>query len=1300
LKAKLLFGFLFIAVLFSSSVAASIDTSKAKAMYLLDSSLVIDELGINANGVNSGATTGVTGVRNTAYFFNSSQSDSVNTNNLSILSTLNGQTNVSICAWILPNPKGAVSTIFGSQENGGGNGLTFDLSANNRVSLNKVGRTFSVAATVTPNVWNHVCAVSNATTMSMWVNNTLANTTASTETILMAGGTTRVLIGARPVANVSTDQYFNGTIDEVFVSSQPFNAAQVNQLFTFNYSFLPSPASFNPYVQAVDSWTSQQLQTFCAKYDTRAPYCTNNFTVLVDSSLRDVTGNGNTLTNSGATLTDLGYQGQGYNFNTTANLVSPITTNWSSSGFTICAWNYKTGTSGNYGTIAKQYAGGGNNREWHLSHVDTGYVFQQYYDGANAITSSYVISDSGWNHVCGNFNAQTNINTLYYNGVARDSDATPGYYSENFPLTIGASAVYAAFNGSIDNVAIYNRSLSAAEVSALYNNQFVDPTGLVAYYPFDEITNSTLTPFSNLSDKSGNGNTLTNNGATWVGDTTTGEGYYLFNTTNYLNKSSIQQSKLVHFTFTPFKENSGASQYVIYTDANYLVFRDSTTDYRFSIRNGTGTTFNAILPYTLFEENTEYSITANIDFSQSVLQMYINGAFYGNYSITGTGDTVARIIYFGSTNGGSGLNGTIQKVLLYNKTMTASEVLSLYNNQTILSGLVAYYDFDNQPSQYNITVNATDYFVVDTLNQPITAATEASLTQAIIAFQPYQLFTNNPIYGGNITVTGNGFSQTKSQTLTPATFNVSAGQYNVTFTSSDNYPQTINVTVPALSSTVYNITGVYNVKLNVTARNTVNTTPITTFSVNVSSYCYGSLSGNTTNGTIQFNLINNTMGCTTQDTQEVALANSYCDAGYTGDDFILPELRNPQHWCVNVSTQGYFLNTSKVATPVQIQTNYSASLYPYGTQNVVVRKASDGTILTTQNTTLIVENTTTQFVATIQNGTANITGFSAGTYNLKFVSMGYANVSYSYTYNSSSDPLPPTVTAYLSDLQTDVTFTISESTGNPITGALIQVSTFVNGTMTLVESKTTDFVGQAVFNLQLSAQTYFIQISASGYESRSDLTTLSSNTYAITLESQRSFNFDESSVSSVYYEYTPRQQQLDPVSNFVFNWTVIGDGVTIEEVSIQLFNQTGTLLQSITNTTNNPSMLSLQVDLTQYNLSTIIVQYSYTKEDYAEQSFLAVYYVAPKSYIGSIEEARLWAQNNIDFTWRIFLWFFIGIICAAALGSMYVRGAGNALLTLGVSIFFGYLLAIPMLYFAIPLVIIAVYLMANSGGGI
>lgn len=600
----------------------------------------------------------------------------------------------------------------------------------------------------------------------------------------------------------------------------------------------------------------------------------------------------------------------------------------------------------------------------------------------------------------------------------------------------------------------------------------------------------------------------------------------------------------------------------------------------------------------------------------------------------------------------------------FNSTPLTTFNVSFYNgtyfNYTTTNGSIVSEILSNTSSLFNITYSADNYFSKTYENVNLSTGThQGSLTGAYITFTPRELFTNNSLLG-NVTVSGQGATQTSTSNNV---FNLTQGNFTINVSVPSYYNKSFSVEVLLLENKTVNLTNIYNSILKVNATSRTNNTAINTFTTNIKNSVYGSLSGSTTNGSYFFNILNGT-------------------------------------WLVNTTSSGYFRNETNVSVITGTQTNHTASLYPYGTLGIIVRKTSDGNILSTQPTTITVENTTTQTITTVTNGTGNITGLGYGSYILKFNSSGYANVSYNYNYFSSDEQAPSSLTAYMTQATSQVIFTITSQSGTPIQGALVTIYTFVNGTMQLIGSQTTDFVGQTAFSLFLNTQTYRISISATDYSTRTDLTTLLSTTYDVALDPLETFNFDQSSLSNITYSYNPTSYQIEPEIVSTFNWTVVGDHVTVEDVSIRIYNSTGSLLYSITNTTDNPSMLTASIDTAALNLSTIIVQYAYTKEGYDEEVIHMTYYIAPKSYVGSIAEARTWAQTNISVGWRIFLWFFFGIFCSAALLSTFIRGVGAALGTLGVGMFAAYVLAIPLGWIGIGGIVIALYIVATSNSGV
>jgi alpha-tubulin suppressor-like RCC1 family protein len=123
------------------------------------------------------------------------------------------------------------------------------------------------------------------------------------------------------------------------------------------------------------------------------------------------------------------------------------------------------------------------------------------------------VRDGNWHHVVG---IKDGLNVItYVNGIKVAETSypgwTPGGSSRN--LHIGHHGGWNSFfNGCIDDVRIYNRTLSADEVSELYDLEKPEEPdlndGLVAHYPFN----------GNADDASDNGNNGTVNGATLTAD--------------------------------------------------------------------------------------------------------------------------------------------------------------------------------------------------------------------------------------------------------------------------------------------------------------------------------------------------------------------------------------------------------------------------------------------------------------------------------------------------------------------------------------------------------------------------------------------------------------------------------------------------------------------------------------------------------------------------------------------------------------------------------------------------------------
>ena len=318
---------------------------------------------------------------------------------------------------------------------------------------------------------------------------------------------------------------------------------------------------------------------------------------------------------------------------------------------------------------------------------------------------------------------------LYVNGVLDATGSMGGrtVRNRNYPFRIGkqiGQQVNFSFNGSIDDVRIYNRALSAAEIQQIYSKESANPaeaelnSGLVADYPFN----------GNANDLSGNNNpgtvhnsTLTTdrfgvpnsaydfNGSNGFIDVPQNTGFDL--TTNFALSAWIYQRGTV----------SGGYRIFDKLDAVTPGFALDT----YSCSGGSGHRLRlqgaAINPCNA-PGSTDYALMAwhhvVATVSGNVGKVYLDG------NLEGTGDVgniphSALDLFIGSAHlyGGAGnvewFNGVIDDVRIYNRALSAPEVQQLYNTAEIaqVSGAITIL---SQPASHKSSVGDSTVFSVTT----------------------------------------------------------------------------------------------------------------------------------------------------------------------------------------------------------------------------------------------------------------------------------------------------------------------------------------------------------------------------------------------------------------------------------------------------------------------------------------------------------------------------------------------------------------------------------------------------------
>jgi hypothetical protein len=187
--------------------------------------------------------------------------------------------------------------------------------------------------------------------------------------------------------------------------------------------------------------------------------------------VHDVSGSGLNGTVNGATWI-AGQQNWALSFyGSTSFVVTPAVA--LANTFTVSAWVNPSGTQNSYGRIAEtQYNDGfylgmnasGSQYKWIVNHGA----------GATGVCGiSFGCAEGGavmpgWHLVTGTFDGVTG--RLYVDGTLVASETFTAPANTNFPLYIGRWYAGSGFgwNGGIDQVGLYNRALTAAEVAALF----------------------------------------------------------------------------------------------------------------------------------------------------------------------------------------------------------------------------------------------------------------------------------------------------------------------------------------------------------------------------------------------------------------------------------------------------------------------------------------------------------------------------------------------------------------------------------------------------------------------------------------------------------------------------------------------------------------------------------------------------------------------------------------------------------------------------------------------------------------
>jgi len=307
---------------------------------------------------------------------------------------------------------------------------------------------------------------------------------------------------------------------------------------------------------------------------------------------------------------------------------------------------------------------------------------------------------TSWTHLVATYDGLTL--KVYINGIKDTNEATLSP-----PISYYETATYIGqmwmggnvFNGTIDEVRIYNRALNVTEIEQLYHHEYTNTTGLVLHIPFKERSGS----YANDTSGYGNNGTLYNFDSTsagygdthdsgwttygrplWTNQGKYGYGMRFNGWDDYVEvptSSSLQNftaMTLLMWVNTPsFTEATRAIIDMGYYTSPYGILCYTSTGvnrYNWALKNTAGTLSSTPVYFT---PDTWEQI--GFVWDGSTWWTVQNGVLSNSKGFSGTLACSPYDVFLGITNTlVYPFNGIIDEVRIYNQALTADEIRAEY----------------------------------------------------------------------------------------------------------------------------------------------------------------------------------------------------------------------------------------------------------------------------------------------------------------------------------------------------------------------------------------------------------------------------------------------------------------------------------------------------------------------------------------------------------------------------------------------------------------------------------------------
>ncbi len=477
--------------------------------------------------------------------------------------------------------------------------------------------------------------------------------------------------------------FINGPVDDVRIYNRVLSSAEIAQLYTMGGGKINKTDLIRAQLRSglVGQWTFDGAD-------------------VTANTTTDKSGNGNDGTRSATGTTPVvGKLGQAFKFSGDAARYVSVPSSASlnpSQALSVATWVKTTDGAG----ILVNKDDGGANRQFSL--LSNGGVAFYVFQTAGIFTNTAVTSilDGKWHLVVGTVDVNSDGKArIYTDGVLRDtgSVAITSIGTTTLAATIGDRPTNAfPLSGTIDDVRIYNRALSPAEIMELYamgggKINKTDTTrpaiknGLVGHWTFDgaDVTASTVT------DKSANGNNGTRNAtgtAPIIGKIGQGMKFDGINGNVDIADQSYFSPPNNSMTITGWFKTTATSR-------GTIVGKSTASQYEWAVElNGnaanklnwqlwqsSGAGYGVVDSVSIVNDGKWHYFAATINYGVRQ-ELFLDGVLEAtNASFVGSmTDLVANVKIGRRPDGFNSLNGSTDDIRIYNRVLSPAEIMQLY----------------------------------------------------------------------------------------------------------------------------------------------------------------------------------------------------------------------------------------------------------------------------------------------------------------------------------------------------------------------------------------------------------------------------------------------------------------------------------------------------------------------------------------------------------------------------------------------------------------------------------------------